>query len=281
MPRVRPLAGVPTVGPTVDGADGMAAGRSGVPRALLWDVDGTLADTEPHGHLPAYNLAFAELGLPWRWDDGSYRRWLSVSGGRERLTAFLAAVEDCPPAPSLVEDLFAAKQRHYAAILRKGHLPLRPGVAALITESAAAGIPQALVTTSSRQAVAALIEGLPDRLASAFGFWVCGEDVSAKKPDPEAYRRALDRLGGDAPPAAMLAIEDSPQGLAAATAAGLPCLVTAPAQGGPASDGAFYGARAVVDALAGDHGPVRVRRGPPCPGGQVTLAYLGQLLEAP
>jgi len=259
----------------------MAAGRSGVPRALLWDVDGTLADTEPHGHLPAYNLAFAELGLPWRWDDDSYRRWLSVSGGRERLTAFLEAVEGRPPSPCLVDNLFAAKQRHYAAILREGHLPLRPGVAALIAESAAAGIPQAVVTTSSRQAVAALIEGLPGSLASAFGFWVCGEDVAAKKPDPEAYRQALDRLGGDDPPAAMLAIEDSPHGLAAATAAGLPCLVTVAAWGVPAADGAFDGARAVVEALAEDQGSVRVRRGPPCPGGQVTLAYLGGLLESP
>jgi HAD superfamily hydrolase (TIGR01509 family) len=256
----------------------MAAGSSEVPRALLWDVDGTLAETEQHGHLPAYNLAFAELGLPWRWDEASYRDWLSVSGGRERLAAFLEAMEGRPPSVSLVEDLFAAKQRHYAAILRKGHLPLRPGVAALIAETAAAGIPQAVVTTSSRQAVAALIEGQPESLAAAFRFWICGEDVLAKKPHPEAYRQAVEQLGDEAPEA-LLAIEDSPNGLAAATAAGLPCLVTPGAQSAAVPEGAFAAARAVVEALAEEDGAVRVRRGPACPGGRVTLAYLGRLLE--
>ena len=258
----------------------MAAGRSEGPRALLWDVDGTLAETEQHGHLPAYNLAFAELGRPWRWDAAAYRRWLSVSGGRERLTAFLEAMEGQPPEDALVEDLFAAKQRHYAAILSRGNLPLRPGVAALIAEAAAAGVPQAVVTTSSRQAVTALVEGLSPSLAAAFRFWICGEDVRAKKPDPEGYRQALQRLGEEAPEG-LLAIEDSPNGLAAASAAGLPCLVTPGAQSAGLPVATFAAARAVVEALAAADGAVRVQRGPACPGGRVTLAYLGRLLEAP
>ena len=108
----------------------------------------------------------------------------------------------------------AAKQQAYIALARQGQLPLRPGVQRLVLEAAAQGVPQALVTTSSRSAVAALLEGQGQAMAHAFAFWICGEDVAAKKPSPEGYQQALARL--QLPSSAVLALEDSPQGLAAA-----------------------------------------------------------------
>jgi HAD superfamily hydrolase (TIGR01509 family) len=257
----------------------MVVSPARTPAALLWDVDGTLAETEDHGHRPAFNRAFAEVGLPWRWDSAIYHRLLGVSGGRERLAAFLREVEGAPPPARRLDDLFARKQRHYGEIVRGGGLPLRPGVARLIAEAAAAGIPQAIVTTSSRSAVEALAEGALGDLRHAFAFWICGEDVGRKKPDPEAYRLAIRRL--PAAPGRMLALEDSRQGLAAAAAAGLPCLITLSAQSRQEPAGGFAAARAVLETLESD-GAERstVRRGPPCPDGRVTLSYLERLLAS-
>ena len=246
-------------------------------RALLWDVDGTVAETELHGHRLAYNEAFRSAGLPWRWDIPTYRQLLAVSGGRERLRHFLAQVRGEPALDAEVEALMAAKQVAYADRARRGQMPLRPGVERLVADAAAQGLPQALVTTSSRSAVAALLAG-QGALTAAFSFWICGEDVRAKKPCPEAYQLALDRLS--LPPSEVLAVEDSPQGLEAATAAGLPCLLTlgdsAATTGGPW----WHGASAAVDHLGEGGLPTRVLLGPPCQPAMVTLPWLEKLLEA-
>ena len=245
------------------------------PLALLWDVDGTLAETELDGHRRAFNRAFAEEGLPWRWDAATYLEWLAISGGRERLRAFLSAREGQPPCEARIERLQARKQVHYGELVRSGGLALRPGVARLMRQAAAAGLPQAIVTTSGRQAVEALLAGAGAELRPALSFWICGEDVQRKKPDPEGYRAALARLA--LAPASALAIEDSRNGLLAASGAGLPCLVTLSlssrheAAAGPA---AFEAALAVLDGLGSPQKPLRVLRGPACPEGQVTLAWL-------
>jgi HAD superfamily hydrolase (TIGR01509 family) len=245
--------------------------------ALLWDVDGTLAATEEYGHRPAFNDAFRDAGLPWRWDSTTYRRLLAVSGGRERLARYLADVEGCEPHPERLDALVRSKQAHYARRLAGGTVPLRGGVRRLLQEAAAAGLPQGIVTTSARAAVQALCDAvLGADLAAVFSFWVCGEDVQRKKPDPEAYRLGAAQLG--LPGRRILAIEDSPLGLRAAVAAGLPCLVTLePGRlpGAPDSSAA----RAVVDGLGDGERPVRVFRGPPCPAGQVTLSWLQCLLD--
>lgn len=247
-------------------------------RALLWDVDGTLADTEFHGHRQAYNAAFRAAGLPWRWDGSTYRELLAVSGGRERLRHYLRQVGEQPMSDGCVEALMAAKQRAYADLARQGRLPLRPGVERLVAEVAARGRAQALVTTSSRSAVEALLAGQGSALVSAFAFWICGEDVEAKKPDPEGYRQALERL--QLPPSQVLALEDSPQGLAAARAAGLPCLLTLGDSPAPASDW-WRGATAAVDHLGEEDRPTRLLHGgPPCQPALVTLSWLERLLEA-
>jgi HAD superfamily hydrolase (TIGR01509 family) len=245
--------------------------------ALLWDVDGTLAETEFDGHRVAFNRSFAAAGLPWHWDRPTYGRLLAVSGGRERITRFLQEVEGSPPDPRRVESLQARKQELYAEMVRRGGLALRPGVAGLVTAAATAGLCQGIVTTSGRSAVEALLQGAPPGVAQAFSFWICGEDVARKKPDPEAYRRALERLGGEG--RGVLVLEDSPAGLAAATAAGLPALVCLSAANRDEPVSRFEEARAVIENLQEPDGDIVVRRGPPCPGSAVTLSWLERLLE--
>ena len=245
-------------------------------KALIFDVDGTLAETERDGHRLAFNRAFAELGLPLHWDGRRYGELLAISGGRERITAALAELQGAPPEPALVADLQARKQRHYATLVAAGELQLRPGVAALIGEVHAAGLPQAIVTTSGRTAVAALAEHLLGPLAGCFSIWVCGDDVARKKPDPEAYHGALAQLG--LPARAVLALEDSGNGLAAADQAGLACLLTLSHYGSAEPPQQFSRARAVVTQLGSG---ASVLRGPACQGGQITLSYLQDLLEAP
>jgi len=247
--------------------------------ALLWDVDGTLAETELDGHRPAFNAAFAELGLPWHWDEPTYLRLLAVSGGRERIGAWCRELTGRAPDPALIEQLVRRKASHYGARVRDGAVPLRPGVASLIREASAAGLRQGIVTTSGRDAIRHLCDGVLGDLAEAFAFHVCGEDVGAKKPDPEAYRLALERLGCRA--GSVLALEDSRQGLAAARAAGLPCLVTISSLSRREPAALFEGACAVVDGLAGGNGRVAVRCGPACPGATVTLSWLESLLPLP
>ena len=245
-------------------------------RALLWDVDGTLAETERDGHRCAFNQAFAEAGLPIHWDEATYGRWLRISGGRERIAAQLEALEGRAPDPTRVEALQAAKQYHYSALVAGGRVQLRPGVVALVEEAQRAGLTQVIVTTSGRSAVSALADQLLGPLQSAFRFWVCGEDVRRKKPDPEAYRQASARLvqqGAAAGLAEMLVIEDSRQGLAAARAAHLACLVTLSTYSQESLQD--LEPTAVVSQLGAG---AEVRHGPPCQMPTITLSYLQTLL---
>ncbi len=244
-------------------------------QALLWDVDGTLAETERDGHRLAFNRAFADAGVPLHWDAARYGELLAISGGRERITAALEAAAGTAPDSALVADLQARKQRHYVSLVAAGELRLRPGVAPLITEAAAAGLAQVIVTTSGRAAVTTLVDHLLGGLAGCFRFWVCGDDVARKKPDPEAYQLALDQLG--LPAAAALALEDSGNGLAAADRAGLACLVTRSHYGAAEPPRRFRAARAVVSQLGTG---ATVLRGPACQGQAITLSYLQDLHEA-
>lgn len=240
---------------------------------LLWDVDGTLAETERDGHRLAFNRAFAEAGLPIHWDPESYADWLAIAGGRERIRAALRQLETREPDPGRVESLQARKQEHYAALLAAGLLALRAGVEELLAAAAAAGLRQAIVTTSGRPAVGALLQQLLPAGADCFSFWVCGDDVSRKKPHPEAYLQAAERLA--LPRERLLVLEDSPVGLAAASAAGLACVVTRSHYGAREPLERFAAARAVLSGLGADD---RVLRGPACAAGSPTLSYLQSLL---
>jgi HAD superfamily hydrolase (TIGR01509 family) len=197
--------------------------------ALLWDVDGTLAETERDGHRVAFNRAFEAFGLPWRWSVQQYGELLAVTGGRERLLHDMARRTDAPVLSSEREDLARAvhlrKNEIYAAIVDAGGVKLRPGVAELLEECRSRGVRLAITTTTSKANVDALLRAnLGSSWADGFAALVCGEDVRLKKPDPEVFATALRRLGIG--PLQSLAIEDSPGGVAAARAADVPVVVT-------------------------------------------------------
>lgn len=196
--------------------------------ALLWDVDGTLAETECGGHRVAFNLAFEERGLSFRWDEARYGELLRVAGGRERLIADLA--ERGEPASRAAREALAAavhrrKNAFYAELVGGGGLGLRPGVVELIDECSERGLVMGITTTTGRANLDALLRAqLGAGWRRRFAAVVTGEDVSRKKPDPEVYTRALRALGLE--PAAAVAIEDSPDGVRAAREAGVAVVVT-------------------------------------------------------
>ena len=190
-------------------------------RCVLFDVDGTIAETEGHAHLPAFNQALEEAGLDWRWTTADYKRLLKTAGGFERLLRF--AAENGDDVEALRDTLAAVhknKNRHFAAIMASGAVKPRAGFVDLVISLARNNIGWCVVTTTSRGNWEALWNyslaplGLPSPEVI-----VCGEDVTAKKPDPEAYLLALNRL--NIPAAQCCAIEDSRNGLLAARAAGL------------------------------------------------------------
>jgi len=197
-------------------------------KAILWDVDGTLAETERDGHRVAFNRAFEALELPWRWSETRYGELLAVAGGRERL---LHDMQSQPQAPTdvaqraaLAARIHRLKNENYAAIVAAGTLRLRPGVAELFGDCERAAMSMAIVTTSSAANVAALLAtSLGADWRSRFAAVLCAEQAPRKKPDPQVYVRALQalRLG----PHEALAIEDAPAGVVAARAAGIAVVV--------------------------------------------------------
>ncbi|OIQ89150.1 phosphorylated carbohydrates phosphatase [mine drainage metagenome] len=215
--------------------------------ALIFDVDGTLAETE-EAHRAAFNQAFAELDLPWRWDPPLYARLLAVSGGRERLRHYAETCDpqragpDCAP---LLAALHRRKTEIYTAMVRDNAVPFRPGVVALSLAARAAGLRLAVATTTSRANVLALFDGTGGDAHAWFETLACADDAPRKKPDPAVYRVALERLG--LPPRSCLAIEDSANGVGAALAAGLPVVAT---RGAYTANDDLSGALAVFPDLA-------------------------------
>lgn len=198
-------------------------------RALIWDVDGTVAETERDGHRVAFNQAFEEMGLAWQWDVPTYGSLLRVAGGLERLIYDMEGRRTAPASASEHESRARAvherKNQLYTAMVASGKLSARPGVRRVMDACADAGVALAVATTTGRRNVDALFASLfGPRWCERFGAVVCAEDAANKKPDPLVYRLALERLGIG--PEDALAIEDSPNGLASAAAVGIGALIT-------------------------------------------------------
>ena len=227
-------------------------------QALIFDVDGTLADTEG-AHRAAFNAAFAEAGLDWHWSEALYTRLLQVAGGKERIAHYWRTVDPVAArslrAQALTARIHAIKTLLYARQVEGGELALRPGVQRLIHEAHAAGMPMAIATTTTPANVDALLRTPFGADWRKYFVAVCdGASAALKKPAPDVYHAALRGLG--LPAYACIAFEDSENGLRAATAAGIPTIVTPTAYSALHS---FAGALLVLPHLGDPEHPMNQR----------------------
>lgn len=196
--------------------------------AFIFDVDGTIADTED-AHRVAFNLAFEHHGLDWRWQPSEYRELLKVAGGKERIRSY---IDSLPISESergrlrpMVRDIHFDEMRFYSAIVKDGAVPLRAGVERLLEEALAEGYKLAIASATAATNIDALLHStLGPRGLDMFTVIACGDQVARKKPAPDIYELAL--RGLDLFPQHAIAFEDSSNGLRAAVAAGLWTVVT-------------------------------------------------------
>lgn len=244
-------------------------------QALIFDVDGTLAETEEI-HRKAFNCAFADAGLEWHWSREQYRELLAVSGGKERIRHYIATaipgfrefsasmhvITEDDPAQAHRENLaewiagrHKAKTAHYAGMMAAGKIELRPGVERLIREAHAVGLRLAIATSMDN--ITALFDAtLGCEVLGWFEVIGAAEQAPVKKPDPSVYLWVLERLG--LPAANCLAIEDTHNGVCAASGAGIPVLVT---QSYYSEGEDFSGALAVLSDLGEPDQPYQVLAG--------------------
>lgn len=254
-------------------------------RAVLFDVDGTLADTEALGHRPAYNSAFRKLGLKLRWGPKLYRRLLRLPGGRERLKYYIQRYR--PPLgdqqaeadadlDAWVAKVHELKSRYFRRRMRQGRVPLRPGIARLMREARNSGLKLAIVTNASLKTLQPVLKYcMGPELAAEIDVIASGEEVAHKKPAPDLYRLALRRLGVAADE--CVALEDSEMGLEAAAAAGIPAVVTVNRD---TLEQDFSEAALVMSSLGEPGAPARVLRGMLSGPRWVTIADLQRLAQA-
>ena len=244
--------------------------------AVLFDVDGTLVDSERHGHRVAFNKAFEEFDLPYRWDEEEYGELLRVTGGRRRLHRYLSEqgmAED--ERERLVPALHERKTEILSELVDDGRVDVRPGTRRLLDELTGAGCRLGVATTGSR----GWVERLLDRLLDGVDFEVSvtGDEVAERKPDPEAFTVALERLGVAASDAVV--IEDSAEGLSASVAAGIRCVVVV---NGYTADHDLADADLVLDGFGEPDAPAQMladRAGTGCDG-VLTLEVLERVRSA-
>ena len=236
-------------------------------KALIFDCDGVLVDTERDAHRVGFNLAFKEMGIDAEWDVDLYGRLLLVAGGKERMRAYFdefgwpADTATAAQKDELILALHKTKTQITSELVSS--LPVRPGILRIIDEAIAAGVKLGVCTTSNPKFIDAVLDLFGPERKAAFDFVHAGDVVSRKKPDPEIYELAKRSLG--LPAHDCMVIEDSRNGLLAATGAGLPTLITTSTY---TVDEDFAGAVKVVPEL-GDEPNVNVR-----------LADLGELAAA-
>ncbi len=229
-------------------------------QGIIFDVDGTLADTEDV-HRLAFNHVFQEYGLDWNWTPELYRELLAISGGRERIADYGRRLRRRFATDAEFEQfvvaMHKAKTRKYAAMLTEGEVPLRPGIRRLLDEARGAGLKLGIATSSARSNIETLLDNnLPPGWRQWFTALETCDSVPQKKPSPAVYLAALERLGTAA--AHTVALEDTLNGLAAARAAGLVTIVTTHRF---TRDEHFPDADLVVDSAGEPHAPFTVLEG--------------------
>jgi HAD superfamily hydrolase (TIGR01509 family) len=245
--------------------------------ALILDFDGTIADTE-EAHRQAFNAAFLEHALFWNWSQGRYGELLAVSGGKERILDYIAAMPVDAAERSRLAGIaplvHRSKTRIFAELVASGGVPLRPGIARLLQEARAKGVRLAIASTTTMTNVESLLGATlgPDA-RGWFDVVACGDIVTAKKPAPDIYQLALASLR--LPAEACVAIEDSAKGLAAARGAGLRTLVS-PTFWTTSDD--FTGAAAVLPSLGDPDAPLDVVTQRLVGGPYVGLAEIARLV---
>lgn len=198
-------------------------------KAFIFDVDGTLSNTERDGHRVAFNRAFAEYGMNWHWSVDTYGELLAVTGGKERMQyfadKFLASSEVPADLEEKIPELHQAKTRHYTELLATGAIPLRPGVERLINEARQRGFRLAIATTTTPENVTVLLEHTlgPESIAW-FEVIAAGDIVPHKKPAADIYDYALKAMSLDA--AQCIAFEDSENGIKSSRGANLKTVIT-------------------------------------------------------
>ena len=248
-------------------------------QALIFDVDGTLADTE-ETHRQAFNAAFIQFELWWDWGPQQYAELLSISGGKERITRYVETLDVTESERARLRQLVPAihreKTRLFTELIADGRARFRPGVARLIREAKEAGVRLALASTTTAANVEALIaSNLGPETLRDFAVIACGDQVEAKKPAPDIYILALGALG--LPPSGCVALEDSGNGVSAAKAAGLFTVVT-PTIWTAAQD--FRGADLVLHSLGDPRAPVDAATQERIGAKWLTLAALARLHAA-
>jgi HAD superfamily hydrolase (TIGR01509 family) len=230
-------------------------------KALIFDVDGTLADNERDGHRVAFNLAFREAGLDWEWDVSTYDVLLEVFGGKERIRWFIERYGPAFDAPAdfdeWIRELHGRKTHHYTELLKSGAIPLRSGVERLLREARAEGLRLAVASTTTPQNITALFKAtIGERSLGWFDVIASGDVVANKKPAPDIYLHVLRQLGLEA--CECLVIEDTEHGLASALEAGLTTVITV---NGATRNQDFRGAAIVLDRLGEPTDPFEVLAG--------------------
>ncbi|MCU7845165.1 MAG: HAD family hydrolase [Candidatus Thiodiazotropha sp. (ex Monitilora ramsayi)] len=230
--------------------------------ALIFDVDGTLADTERDGHRVAFNRAFTDAGLDWEWSVDLYGKLLAVTGGKERIRHFLDNYHREFQRPDdldgFIAGLHAAKTAHYTQMLGEGLIPMRSGVKRLLEEAREAGLRLAIATTTTPANVSALLQhSLDPDAENWFEVIAAGDIVPAKKPAPDIYQWAMEQMG--LAPSACLAVEDSHNGVQSALQADIRTILVT--TNGYTVDDDFNGAKLVVDQMGEPQAPFQVKSG--------------------
>ncbi len=256
-------------------------------KALIFDCDGVLGDTEQDGHLPAFNQMWREFGVPWQWSVEEYGEKLKIGGGKERMSSLFADPQFLsvftPPADKqgradLIAEWHQRKSGIYQEMIRSGHIPPRSGVKRLSEEALGNGWVLAVASTSAQDSVEAVLRRAVGKdTAARFSLVLAGDVVKHKKPAPDIYIMTAQRLGVS--PSECVVVEDSANGLAAAVSAKMKCVVTVSGYTGGED---FSQAEIVLSCLGDPDGEIchiLENRSPAAPGGYFTVADLEAILR--